>query len=284
LKGLFEPGHLENAYFEVHGADGRDLLIFALEFWPRQAVVAWANQIAGLPQYRDHSAVVLTHSYLNWNNQLMNADPDTYGVGAGGDYNDGIHLWNELVKVNENFEMTFSGHVGGDGLGYLEGTGTQGNTVHQMLLNAQFETNGGNGWFRLVEFLDDGTTARVRTFSPFLGYARTNSANDYLIDLTQLTYEPEDFDKNGVINSDDLAVWQANLGQAAGATQSLGDADGDGDVDGADFLRWQLAAAASTTSPSQSVPEPASLLLTALAAALLQVARAGGLPKGVASR
>jgi hypothetical protein len=273
LKGLFQPGHLENAYFEVRGPDGRNLLIFALEFWPRQAVVAWANQIADLPTYRDHAAVIVTHSYLNHNNQLLNNDGSSYGVGAGGDYNDGLHLWNELVKVNENFEMVFSGHVGGDGVGYLKGTGTEGNTVHQMLLNAQFETNGGNGWFRLVEFLGDGTTARVRTFSPFLGYARTNAANDYLIDLKQLTYEPEDFDKNGVINGDDLAVWQANLGQTTGATQSLGDADADGDVDGRDFLHWQLAAAVSTASPIQAVPEPAGLLLAALAAALIWVAR-----------
>jgi hypothetical protein len=43
-----------------------------------------------------------------------------------------------------------------------------------------------------------------------------------------------DFNGNGVVNSADLAVWQASYGVNAGA-----DADRDGDTDGRDFLAWQ---------------------------------------------
>jgi hypothetical protein len=270
LKGVFETGHYENSYYEVRGADGRDLLIFSLEFWPRQAVVDWADRIAEQPKYRDWSAVVLTHSYLNWNNQLMDADPDNYGVGAGGDYNDGVHLWNELVRVNGNFEMTFSGHVGGDGVAYLLGTGLEGNKVHQMLINAQFETNGGNGWFRLLEFLEDGKTVRVRTFSPFFDLARTDSTNAFTFTLSQLPMTPGDFDADGLVNAADLAAWQAGQGMATGAARIQGDADGDGDVDGADFLLWQRHAGTAANMPAnQATPEPGTIQLMVVAAAVL---------------
>jgi hypothetical protein len=265
LKGVYETGKLENAYFELQAPDGRKLLLFSLEFWPRQEVVDWANRIASQPKYADHSAALLTHSYLNWNGSLMNADPSSYGV--GGDSHDGLQLWNELVKVNENFEMTFSGHVGGDGVAYLKGTGVEGNKVHQMLINSQFETNGGNGWMRILEFLDDGKTVHVRTYSPFLGLARTDPANDYYIEVTQLNFQPADFNHDGSVDVDDLSVWKSNFGAAA-ASSATGDADGDHLVTGADFLAWQrqlgLPAAAASGA---AIPEPAAAAL-ALAAAV----------------
>jgi hypothetical protein len=268
LKGYKDPGKLENAYFELKAPDGRDLLIFSLEFWPRQSTVAWANQIADLPQYQDHAAVLLTHSYLNHNNTRTNAGPTSY-PGISDDYNDGEQLWQELVKLHPNFEMTFSGHVGGDGIAYLKSTGIEGNSVHQMLINAQFETNGGNGWFRIVEFLKDGKTARVRTFSPFLGYARTNAANDYTITLSSLYEQIADYDQNGVVDAGDLAKWRSNLGMTD-ALQFNGDGDGDGDVDGSDFLAWQrkLGAAAAT-----AVPEPSAAFLMAAVGIGLAVRR-----------
>ena len=95
-------------------------------------------------------------------------------------------MWNELIKLNPNFEMTLNGHVGGDGVGYLKSTGNEGNVVHQMVFNSQFETNGGNGWIRMLEFLNDGTTVHVRTYSPFLNLYRTDAANDFTLRSRQL--------------------------------------------------------------------------------------------------
>jgi hypothetical protein len=268
LKGTMEPNKLENAFFQVKGPDGRDLLIFSLEFWPRQAVVNWANQVAALPTYADHTAVLLTHSYLNHNNTRTNAPPSSY-PGISDDYNDGEQLWQELVKVNGNFEMTFSGHVGGDGVAYLKSVNNDGVDVHQMLINAQFETNGGNGWFRLVEFLKDGKTARVRSFSPFLGYARTDAANTYQIVLTSLFEFVTDYDQNGVVDGGDLAKWQATIG-LTNALQTNGDSDGDGDVDGTDFLAWQRTIGSGAVATASGVaPEPGSFVMALGAIAAL---------------
>jgi hypothetical protein len=278
LKGYKDPGKLENAYFELNAPDGRKLLVFALEFWPRQSTVAWANQIASLSMYRDHTAVLLTHSYMASNGQRANANPNNYGVGV--DSNDGEQLWQELVKLNGNFEMTFSGHVGGDGVAYLRSIGDNGNAVHQMLLNAQFETNGGNGWFSVLEFLDDGKTVRSRTYSPFLNLYRSDPANDYYFQLSPLptpVYAAADFNRDGLVDGDDLALWSDNFGLLEAATPQQGDADGDLDVDGADFLVWQREFTGNSASAAvqSAVPEPSAALLCVLAGVVALASRRG---------
>jgi hypothetical protein len=76
-----------------------------------------------------------------------------------------------------------------------------------------------------------------------------------------------DFNGNGEVNADDLAIWRANVGMAS-AHFTDGDADRNGVVDGRDFLVWQrnLGAVAPSVLPTQSpVPEPATLALAAFA-------------------
>ncbi|MCC6492999.1 MAG: matrixin family metalloprotease [Pirellulales bacterium] len=48
-----------------------------------------------------------------------------------------------------------------------------------------------------------------------------------------------DFNADGLVNDDDLDLWDGNFGKPAGAVAGEGDADGDHDVDGFDFLAWQ---------------------------------------------
>lgn len=61
-----------------------------------------------------------------------------------------------------------------------------------------------------------------------------------------------DFNRDGVVSGADLAVWSANYG-ALNATGPMGDADGDQDVDGHDFLAWQRTLGSGP--PAQAVPE-----------------------------
>ena len=179
IKGTFEPNHLENSYSTFTAPDGREMLIFNLEYYPRQAVLDWADSIAGQAQYADHTAVLLTHSFIGSGDTRWNVAANEY---PGIEGNDGTDMWNELVKVNGNFEMTFNGHLGGDGTGYRVDANNAGTNVHQMFLNTQFETNAGNGWLRVVEFMKDGQTVKVRTYSPHFDLYRTNGASN--LDLT----------------------------------------------------------------------------------------------------
>jgi len=74
--------------------------------------------------------------------------------------------------------------------------------------------------------------------------------------------QPADFDSDG----GDLANWTSGFGMAASAGRVNGDADGDADVDGADFLLWQRQlGGGAATAAAASVPEPRGWLLVAVA-------------------
>ncbi len=84
-----------------------------------------------------------------------------------------------------------------------------------------------------------------------------------------------DFDRDGDVDGDDFLQWQIGFGTASGASRSDGDADGDGDIDGDDFLAWQLAYSAATNPSGQArtVPEPSAWALAVMLGAMLTVRR-----------
>lgn len=194
---------LENAAYEYCAPDGRQLLIFALEFGPRQAVVDWADAVAGKPRYRDYTKLLLTHAYLyhdgtryDWatKGKAQDHNPHAYS-GTNYDTNDGEELWNELVRKHPNFELVVCGHVAGDMVDYLASANDCGQDVHQMVFNAQFLPQGGQGWLRLLEFEPDGTTVHVRTYSPYFaldgdpatGAWRTGPEDEFTFQLTPVS-------------------------------------------------------------------------------------------------
>ena len=82
--------------------------------------------------------------------------------------------------------------------------------------------------------------------------------------VIELVTSNPDFDGDGSINGSDFLTWQRGFPAASGATLSDGDANGDGQVDESDLAAWQIRygeqAAASSLA---AVPEPSSLLLLA---------------------
>jgi hypothetical protein len=87
---------------------------------------------------------------------------------------------------------------------------------------------------------------------------------------------PEDFNSDGMVAGDDLTTWAAHFGTAPDGIQD-GDSDNDGDVDGHDFLRWQQAVTAPSTTLSVAVPEAnlVSLILPAALAGCWWMSRTG---------
>lgn len=69
-----------------------------------------------------------------------------------------------------------------------------------------------------------------------------------------------DFDGDGDVDGADFVAWQTNYPTANGATLATGDADSDGDADGADFAVWQ-ANFPHEANAIATVPEPHSALL-----------------------
>jgi hypothetical protein len=77
-----------------------------------------------------------------------------------------------------------------------------------------------------------------------------------------------DFNRDGVVDADDLATWTAGFGAASGAPALAGDANGDGAINGADFLLWQqqLNISSSHAGAVAQVPEPGACSLIAVMA------------------
>jgi hypothetical protein len=266
LKGVMTPGEIQNAHYAFTAPDGRKMLVLVLEWEPQPATVAWANQIAALPQYADHTAVFMTHAYL------LGSDTRYSGGNVPADFT-GSELWTGLVKEHENFEMTLNGHFGGDGAGYLASIGDEGNTVHQMFFNTQFETHGGDGWLRVLEFLEDGTTVRVRTYSPFWDMHRTHSDFAFTFQLSPIPQLEGDYNRDGIVDAADYVVWRKTVG----TSNSLADGNGDGEVDNEDYLYWRQRFGNSHGGGSgQSagyVPEPSCLVLLGVSTILLALPR-----------
>jgi hypothetical protein len=62
-------------------------------------------------------------------------------------------------------------------------------------------------------------------------------------------------------------MWQQGYGMTTGATRDHGDADGDGDVDGRDYMAWQqqvTTAEPLSSVEAVSVPEPTAAWAAAM--------------------
>jgi hypothetical protein len=191
------PGKTDNSY-HTWSANGEDWIAFALEWGPRDAVVQWADQV--LTAHPNHNAILVTHAYMynddtiyDWaaKGSSQQWNPHSYGIqNLPGGVNDGQELWDEFVKKHENFKFVFNGHVLGDGTGRRATAGDNGNVVHQILANYQFNTQGGQGDMRLLEFKADGETVVVRTYSPVLDRYNTSADQQFTINMNQIPAPP----------------------------------------------------------------------------------------------
>lgn len=123
------------------------------------------------------------------------------------------------------------------------------------------DDNSGQDNFSLLSGIvpADGTlTFAVTGFGDTFRNGAHLENGSYELSLAIDTGIPADFDQNGIVDQDDLVIWQAHYGQDAGA-----DADDDGDSDGRDFLIWQRQFGASLLSATiQSVPEPGTIIFS----------------------
>jgi hypothetical protein len=89
-----------------------------------------------------------------------------------------------------------------------------------------------------------------------------------------------DFNLDGIVDYRDADVLASNIGTFSHATFEQGDADGDGDVDGGDFLAWQRAIGPATPmSAFAAAPSTGAALATAIVpepARVVSLIAAGG--------
>jgi len=183
--GVMQAGKMDNT-FHLFSAGGRQWLILCLEWCPQDEAVQWANSI--MQTYPDRHGILVTHAFVDVGGRLLDVNAERsqpyhpYRCKTPGTKNDGKALWDKLVRKH-NFRFVFSGHVLGGGNGYSEAVNEQGNKVHLMLTNFQMRPLGGEGYLRLLEFLPDGNTVWVKTYSPVLGSYMLDSDHQFEIEI-----------------------------------------------------------------------------------------------------
>ena len=214
--------------------------------------VAWENALGG--QF-------LTEDF---NDDQLN-DGVTFVSAESGHINPaGEYFQDVLTSGSHNEPMTtwsFTPEITGYGGNWtLGGPGGSGNSLWVYIAGDSTAvgsiSNNYNGGF--WGFISDTPFTSVE----LIGGTGTHQQNYRLDDMV---YSPQvseaDFDGDGDVDGEDFLAWQAGFGLPSGANKTDGDYDNDGDVDGDDFLGWQAEFGPGGGSASGIVPEPATALL-----------------------
>ena len=172
-------GTLENSAYEFSGSGWDKILVITTEFHPRDEVLEWAGKLVKSDKYKEHFVIFMTHSYMSIESERFIKE----GYKAKNP-NYGEDIWNKLIYPSNNIRLVLCGHAGeasGDfekSVGFRTDKNNSGKDVHQMMFNAQtvgggWHGNGGDGWLRIIEFMPDGKSIGVKTFSPFFAISPT---------------------------------------------------------------------------------------------------------------
>ncbi|MBE6553924.1 MAG: hypothetical protein E7666_06225 [Ruminococcaceae bacterium] len=134
--GVEETDEVVNAWRTLE-VDGDKWLIMALDWGAHDSVLAWAGDV--IEAHPNHRVIITTHNYLgatgdHTDNRLMGditADLEKKG------FNNGDGIWDKLVSRYSNIELTLSGHIHASNIVIKQNEGAFGNTVTQMLIDAQ---------------------------------------------------------------------------------------------------------------------------------------------------
>lgn len=185
----FEPGRIDS-HAQILETPMGEWLVVALEFGPRDQVIAWADGV--LSRHATLPAILITHAHTYSDDTRYDKperpdqewSPYDYPLASlEGGVNDGREIYDALVVPHENVRFVLSGHVLNDGLGRVTSTRPSGVEVDEILQNYQMNRLGGEGYLRLYEFSADGRHVDVRSYSPYLNEFKVDAANEFRIEL-----------------------------------------------------------------------------------------------------
>ena len=137
----------------------------------------------------DREGILTTHAFLNNNNLRYDhtdkkhpQDYNPHEYKTPGSMNDGEEMWQKLIR-RHRFALVLNGHVLGDGAGYRKDVTDTGTTCHQLLANYQMRHLGGEGYMRLLEWLPNGTTVRVWSYSVLYDDFLADSDQEFTFEL-----------------------------------------------------------------------------------------------------
>ena len=159
-------GDLTNSY-RTFSIQGTDYLILTLDFAPSEKTLQWADKI--ISEHPEHKVIIVTHAYMYRDGTTISAEdcyPPTYYKGYDNPQN-GDDMWVKSFSKHENIVLVLSGHDPWQHVVYRQDKGINGNTVTQMLIDAQYvdKNIGSTAMVAMLYFSNDGKTMTVRYYS-----------------------------------------------------------------------------------------------------------------------
>ena len=168
---------LENAAYEFDDKNWGKILVVALEFAPRNCILDWAKKLTKSDKYKNHKVIILTHSILSTNKKVVKiVEKEGYKLPEP---NWGKAVMEKLVSDSDNIKLVLCGHSGDPDRFYsnLDYKNAKGRNIPVVMFNPQscggWFGNGGDGWIRIMEFMPDGKTISMRTYSPLFAVSAT---------------------------------------------------------------------------------------------------------------
>jgi hypothetical protein len=158
--GHYEENNRSN--YTLFKAGEMEFIVINLDYAPGPDIIDWAD--AMLKRHSNRRAIVVSHHILSHHTMGGNdfEFPSIY----------------EALKDNPNLFLMLCGHVGGE----ERRTDTfNGNNIHTLLADYQWEPNGGDGWLRILEFSPVKNEIRVRTYSPTLDENQTDADSQFTL-------------------------------------------------------------------------------------------------------
>lgn len=161
---------LENAAFEFFDRNWGKILVVSLEFAPRDEALEWAESLLKSEKFKGHKAILLTHSVLRVKKglaEIMEKEP--YKLRPR---NWGAAVMEKLVRGSDGIKLVVCGHSGDPSrmAAMVEYKNAKGAKIPIVMFNPQavggWHGNGGDGWLRIMEFMPDGKTVSMCTYSP----------------------------------------------------------------------------------------------------------------------
>ncbi len=158
--------------YQVITVNDRDWMFLHMDIDARDQDIAWAQAV--LDDHPKALAVLTTHNYLAESKGSGSSGSGTSERGrvpvqwvSGSDRNNPNEVFEKLVYPNNQIYMVICGH--NFAIYNLEETNAAGNVVHEVIVDYQTLPNGGNGFFRQMEYRPSEGKVVHSTYSPWLG-------------------------------------------------------------------------------------------------------------------
>ncbi|MCA1012026.1 metallophosphoesterase [Halobacillus halophilus] len=142
-------------HFDLISENGDDFIMIYMGWGITKDEINWVNRV--LAKYPHHTALLSFHDYL---------------LASGKHSSIGKEIFEKIVEPNKNVVATLSGHYYGSNTRIDEiddnNDGKPDRKVYQMMANYQHETEGGQGYMRLLKVKSKENKIYVETYSPYL--------------------------------------------------------------------------------------------------------------------